>query len=169
MGDTEEVYTILVDFFLLDSVHYRDDVMTTLKFDWSNIKILMSGWYRKLTSSCVSFTIYQQCHTDIEGDVTPISLQYQNVHWAVFICDNFFLSIIISENLTLQQNSFRWNWMPEQTSGLLIHVTGTPPWLLRLVNVSTSSELYSDCFRLPTFLDCLGIQFFDSPPFSQHS
>ena len=74
-------YTILEDFFLLDSVRYRDDVMTTLKFDWSNLKILVSGWYRKLTSSCVSFTIYQQCHTDIDGDVTPISLQYQNVHW----------------------------------------------------------------------------------------
>ena len=73
---------ILEDFFLLDSVRYRDDVMKTLKFDWSNLKILMSGWYCKLTLSCVSFTIYQQYHhTDIEGDVTPISLQYQNVHW----------------------------------------------------------------------------------------
>ena len=39
----------------------------------------MSDGYRKLTSSCVSFTIYQQCHGDIEGNVTP--LQYQNVHW----------------------------------------------------------------------------------------
>ena len=77
-------YTILEDFFLLDfflSVRYRDDVMTTLKFDWSNLKILMSSWYRKLTLSCVSFTIYHQCHTDIESDVTPMSLQYQNVHW----------------------------------------------------------------------------------------
>ena len=74
-------YTILEDFFLLDSVRYHNDVMTTLKFDWSNLKILMSGWYRKLTSSCVSFTIYQQCHTNVEGDVTPISLQYQNVYW----------------------------------------------------------------------------------------
>ena len=75
-------YTILEDFFLLDSVRYCDDVMVTLKFDWYNLKILMSGWYRKLTSSCVSFTTYQQCHSDIEGYVTPISLQYQNVHWA---------------------------------------------------------------------------------------
>ena len=74
-------YTILEDFFLLDSVRYRDDVMTTLKLDWSNLKILMSGWYCKLTSSCVSFTIYHQCHSNIEGIVTPISLQYQNVHW----------------------------------------------------------------------------------------
>ena len=41
----------------------------------------MSGRYCKLTSSCVSFTIYQQCHGDIVRDVTPISLQYQNVHW----------------------------------------------------------------------------------------
>ena len=30
----------------------------------------------------VSFLIHRQCHTDIEGDVTAISLQYQNVHWA---------------------------------------------------------------------------------------
>ena len=76
-------YTILEDSFLLDfflSVRYRDDVRTTLKFDWSYLKILMSGWYRKLISSCVSFARYQQCHTDIKGDVTPILLQYQNVH-----------------------------------------------------------------------------------------
>ena len=73
--------TILEDFFLLDSVNYRNDVMITLKFEWFNLKILMWGWYRKLTSSCVSFTTYQQCHSDIEGDVTPTSLQYQNVHW----------------------------------------------------------------------------------------
>ena len=73
--------TILEDFFLLDSVNYRNDVMITLKFEWFNLKILMWGWYRKLTSSCVSFTTCQQCHSDIEGDVTPTSLQYQNVHW----------------------------------------------------------------------------------------
>ena len=53
--------------------------------------------------------------------------------------------------------------MPEQLSGLLVHVTGTPPWLPRLVKVSTSSELYTDCFQLPTFRS--GIQFFDLPPF----
>ena len=79
-------YTILEDFFLLDfflRVRYHDDIMTALKFDWSNLKTLMSGWYRKSTSSCVSFTIYQQCHTNIEGDVTPISLLYQNVHWVI--------------------------------------------------------------------------------------
>ena len=57
--------------------------------------------------------------------------------------------------------------MPEHLSGLLIHVTGTPTWLLRPMTVSTSSELYPDCFPLPTF--CLGIQFFDSSSFSQHS
>ena len=33
-------------------------------------------------------------------------------------------------------------------SRLLCHVTGTPPWLLRPVKVSTSSELYLDYFRL---------------------
>ena len=34
-------------------------------------------------------------------------------------------------------------------SRLLCHVTGTPPWLLKPVKVSTSSELYPDYFRLP--------------------
>ena len=34
-------------------------------------------------------------------------------------------------------------------SRLLCHVTGTPPWLLRPVKVSTSSELYPNYFRLP--------------------
>ena len=33
-------------------------------------------------------------------------------------------------------------------SRLLCHVTGTPPWLLRPVKVSTNSELYLDYFRL---------------------
>ena len=69
-----------------------------------------------------------------------------------------------SQKLALQ-NSFKRNWMPEQLFGLLIHVTSTRPWLLRPVRVSTSSELYPGCFRLPTFLDCSGIQFFSSPPF----
>ena len=67
--------------FLLDSVCYHGDVMTMLNFNWFNLKILMSGRYRKLTSSCVSFTIYQQCHGNIENDATPISLQYQNIQW----------------------------------------------------------------------------------------
>ena len=34
----------------------------------------------------------------------------------------------------------------------LIHVTGTPPWLLRPVKVSTSSELYPDYFQASSFL-----------------
>ena len=34
-------------------------------------------------------------------------------------------------------------------SRLLCHVTGTPPWILRPVKVSTSSELYPDYFWLP--------------------
>ena len=59
--------------------------------------------------------------------------------------------------------------MPEQLSGLLIHATGTPPWFLRPVKVSTSSELYPDYFRLATFLDSSGIQFFYSPPFPTQS
>ena len=36
-------------------------------------------------------------------------------------------------------------------SRLLYHVTGTPPWLLRPVKASTSSELYPDYFWLPFF------------------
>ena len=36
------------------------------------------------------------------------------------------------------------------------HVTNTPPWLFRLVRISTSSELYPDT-RL--FFECLGIHF----------
>ena len=34
-------------------------------------------------------------------------------------------------------------------SGLLFLATGTPPWLLRPVKASTSSELYPDYFWLP--------------------
>ena len=34
-------------------------------------------------------------------------------------------------------------------SRLLCHVIGTPPWFLRPVKVSASSELYPDYFRLP--------------------
>ena len=79
-------------FFLLDSVRYRDNVMTTLKFYWSTLKILMSGWYRKLKWSSVLFTIWQQCHTDIGSDVTPISLQYQNVHWDT--CRNLRIDVL---------------------------------------------------------------------------
>ena len=63
------------------------------------------------------------------------------IYFFLFVCENLFLSVIISENLTLQQNSIRRNWMSEQLSGVLIHVTGTPPCLLRLVKVSSSSEL----------------------------
>ena len=68
--------------------------------------------------------------------------------------------------LALQQNSFRRNWMPEQLSGLLIYATSTPLWLLRLVKVSTGSEIYPNYFWLPTFCNCS--QFFDSPSFSKH-
>ena len=59
--------------------------------------------------------------------------------------------------------------MLELLLGLLIHATAALPWLLRLVKVSTSSKFYPDYFRLPNFLDCSSIQFFDSPPFLQHS
>ena len=51
--------------------------------------------------------------------------------------------------------SFFWPWP---------HVTGTPPWLLRPVKVSTSSELYPNTWLFFVF-ECLGIQFFNSPTF----
>ena len=60
----------------------------------------------------------------------------------------------------------RRNWMSEQLSGLLILATSIPPCLVRPVKVSTSSERYPDYFWLPTFLDCSGIQFFDSSPYA---
>ena len=72
------------------------------------------------------------------------------------------------QKLTLQQNSFRRNWMPEKLSGLLVHATSIPPWLLKPLKVSTSSELYPEYFWLPIFLDP-GIQFFNSPPFPTQS
>ena len=59
----------VADFFLLDSIRYRGDVMATLMSNWCNHKIMMLGWYSKLTSSCVSFTIHQQFH----GDIVTIS------------------------------------------------------------------------------------------------
>ena len=43
----------------------------------------------------------------------------------------------------------------------LPHVTSTPPWLLRPMRVSTSSELYPDTLLFFVF-ECLGIQFFNS-------
>ena len=59
--------------------------------------------------------------------------------------------------------------MPEQLSRQLIHVTGTPPWLLRPVKVSTSSELYPDYFRLPTFLNVQASSFLIHSPFPTQS
>ena len=43
----------------------------------------------------------------------------------------------------------------------LPRVTGTPPWLLRPMRVSTSSELHLDT-RLFLFFECIGIEFFNS-------
>ena len=54
--------------------------------------------------------------------------------------------------------------MPEHFLRPLSCVTGTPPWLLRPVKVSTSSKLYAHtrlflgCF----FFECSGIQIFSS-------
>ena len=81
-------YTILEDFFLLDSVRYRDDV-TTLKAWLVQYRDPDARLTSQLTSSCVSFTIYQQCYGDIEDDVTLTSLQCQNVHWVNTPLHNF--------------------------------------------------------------------------------
>ena len=43
----------------------------------------------------------------------------------------------------------------------LSHVTGTPPWLLRPMRVSTSSELYPNTWLFFVF-EYIGIQFFNS-------
>ena len=59
--------------------------------------------------------------------------------------------------------------MPDQLSGQLVHVTGTPPWLLRPVKVSTCSELYPDYFRLSTFLNAQASSFFIHSPFPTQS
>ena len=76
-------YTNLDDFFLLKSTRYHDDVKTTLKV-WlvqfqdpdvrliSQIDIVMCFIYNIL-----------QCHGNIDGDVSPASLQYQNLNWEI--------------------------------------------------------------------------------------
>ena len=70
------------------------------------------------------------------------------------------LLLWVSQKTTLQQNSLGRNWMPRHF-GPPPRVTGTPPWLLRLVKDSTSSELYPDT-RLFFLCEYLGIQFFNS-------
>ena len=45
-------------------------------------------------------------------------------------------------------------------SGLLLHTTGTPPWLLRPVKTSTSSELYRGYFQLLYFYQAFPSQFY---------
>ena len=46
------------------------------------------------------------------------------------------ISMTLSNSkIYLKQSSLRRNWMPEQLSGLLVHVTDTLPWLLRPVKV----------------------------------
>ena len=45
-------------------------------------------------------------------------------------------------------------------SGLLFLATGTPPWLLRPVKASTSSELYPGYFQLLYFCQAFPSQFY---------
>ena len=70
-----------------------------------------------------------------------------------------------SQKLILEQNFLRRNWMPEQISGLLIHVISTLLWLLSPVKVTTSSEFNGDYFRLTTFLIVQASRFFIHVPF----
>ena len=142
-------YTSLEDFFLLDSVRYRDDVMTTLKFDfdWSNLNILMSSWYRKLTSSCLSFTIYQQWHTDIEGDITPISSQCQNVYWESISSEAYSV-----EPRGVLQN--RWP-APEFKNTSLLSTSG----LLLLNSFDTTSDCLHESFESNVFVGITEIIF----------
>ena len=77
-------YTILENFFLLDSVRYHSDAKTALKV-WlvqpqdpdvrliSQIHIFM----------CFIINISTMSWRYIEDDVTLISLQYQNIHWVM--------------------------------------------------------------------------------------
>ena len=53
----------------------------------------------------------------------------------------------------MPRHSFFWGHYP---------VTSTPPWLLRHVKASTSSELYPDTRLLGFFFKCLGTKFFNS-------
>ena len=96
VADTEVVHNP-GDFLLMNSFRYQDDVTMTLKSDWSNLKILMSVWARKLTLSCVLFAMYQQCYGDIEGDVTQMSLQCQNFHWIIIA--QLSLSVFLTKDL----------------------------------------------------------------------
>ena len=65
----------------------------------------------------------------------------QKYYYNYKILDNIVVLLTLGKSIFAWQNFLRRNWMPEQVSGQLIHVTGTPPWLLRPVKVSTSSEL----------------------------
>ena len=52
-------------------------------------------------------------------------------------------------------------------SRLLFHITGTPPWLLRPVKDSTSSELYPttfDCLCFSVYHERYGFEWTFSPP-----
>ena len=71
-----------------------------------------------------------------------------------------YLTLSKSYKQHYQQNSLGGNRMPRHLFlRLLPCVTGTPPWLLRPMKASTSSELY---LNTELFFECLGIQFFNS-------
>ena len=127
VADTVEVF-ILEDFFLLDSVRYRHDVMPTLKFDWSNLKILMSSchyhqvdianWHRyvfhlQYISNAIakSRVMLLQYRYNIRMSTGKLSNQIKK--WILMQSNNLFLTVMIgdlnpkSSNLYLHgMNSF---------------------------------------------------------------
>ena len=73
---------------------------------------------------------------------------------------NIFLTLNRSKKLTA-----KLPWEKPDASAFFLRPlpTGIPPWLLRPMRVSTSSELYADT-GLFLFFECLGIQFLIHPP-----
>ena len=108
-----------------------------LKFEQVIIKICHFADFEQV--------IVQICHfADFEQAITKIS------HFAAFE----------QVKQYYQQNSFGRNRMPRHFFlRPLPCVTGTPPWLLRPMKASTSSELYPNT---GLFFECLGIQFLNS-------
>ena len=86
----------------------------------------------------------------IKTNVLGNEIPKENVLYTCLVCITIdslmrmkkksFFWLWASQKLALQQNSFRRNWMPKHFQTTSCH--RTPPWLLRLMKVSTSSELY---------------------------
>ena len=88
----------------------------------------------------------------------------KNFFWTRFTQKRYFWSKTEKVNIIIEFCIFEFFWLSNFRH--LSHVIQET--LLRSVKVSTSSVLYPDFFRLPTFLDWSDIQFFYSP-LSNHS